>query len=127
SPGDLALRIECYAVGGGITPGEPRFPRIGLVGVAGVGLGLGVFAAGHTADQPGAAAELLVQALEQPRHAVLGGPPPAAENAAVDARVRGRLHKASYRAPGRSDEESAMVARRRPSALRCRDVTMYKG
>ena len=87
SPGDLALRIERDAVGGGIAPGEPRFPRIGLVGVIGVGIGLGVFAAGHPADQPGAAAELLVQALEQPRHAVLGGPPPAAENAAVDARV----------------------------------------
>src|SRR5438105_10438178 len=28
-----------------------------------------------------------MQALEQPRHAVLRGPPPAAENAAVDARV----------------------------------------
>jgi hypothetical protein len=97
SPGDLALRIERDAVGGGIARlgsgwGEPRFPRIGLVGAIGVGRGLGVFTAGHTADEPGAAAELLVQALEQPRHPVLGGPPPAAENAAVDARV----HVADY-------------------------------
>jgi hypothetical protein len=47
-----ALRIERDAVGDGITPGEPRFPRIGLVGVIGIGLGLCVFTAGHTADQP---------------------------------------------------------------------------
>ena len=92
SPGDLAPRIERDAIGGGITPGEPRFPGIGLVGVIGVGLGLGIFAAGHPADEPGAAAELLMQALEQPRHAVLGGPPPAAENATVDTRV----HVADY-------------------------------
>jgi hypothetical protein len=32
----------------------------------GVGIGLDVFAAGHAADEPRAAAELLVQALEQP-------------------------------------------------------------
>ena len=37
SPGDRALRIERDAVGGGIAPDEPRFPRIGLVGVIGVG------------------------------------------------------------------------------------------
>src|SRR2546423_2361731 len=54
---------------------EPRFPRIGLVGVSGVGRGLGVFAAGHKADERGAAAELIMQALEPPRHAVFGGPP----------------------------------------------------
>ena len=87
SPGDLAPRVEGDAIGFRVAPREPGFPRIGLVGVIGVGIGLGVFAAGHPADQPGAAAELFVQALEQPRHAVLGGPPPAAENAAVDARV----------------------------------------
>jgi hypothetical protein len=58
-----------------------------IFAVAGVGLGLGVFAARHTADEPGTAAELLVQALEQSGHAVLGGPPPAVENAAVDARI----------------------------------------
>src|SRR5215471_13362394 len=79
SPGDLTLRIERDAVGRGVTPGKPSFPRVGLV--------LGIFAAGDTADEPGAAAELLVQTLEQPRHTVLRGPPPAAENAAVDARV----------------------------------------
>ena len=39
------------------------------------------------AADPARRAELFVQALEQPRHAVLGGPPPAAENAAVDARI----------------------------------------
>ena len=90
-PGDLALRIERDAVGdpggGGIAPGEPRLSRKGLIRAIGVGLGLGVFAAGHPADQPGAAAELFVQALEQPRHAVFGGPPAAAENATVNARV----------------------------------------
>jgi len=93
SPGDLAPRIERDAVSFRIAPHEPGFPRIDLVGLIGVGLGLGVFAAGHPADQPGAAAELIVQALEQPRHAVLGGPPPAAENAAVDARVHVADHR----------------------------------
>src|SRR5207248_9796623 len=86
------LAIERYAVGGDIAAGEPGFPRIGLTGATRVGLGLAVFAAGHPADQPRAAAELVMQTLEQPRHAVLGGPPPAAENAAVDARVHMRDH-----------------------------------
>jgi hypothetical protein len=83
-----------------VAPGEPRFPRIGPVGAIGVGLGPGVFAAGHAADGPGAAAKSLVQALEQPSHAVLGGSPPAAENAAVDARV----HVADYRRPAAPQE-----------------------
>ena len=60
SPGDLALRIERDAVGGGTTPGEPGLPRIGLIGVASLGLRFGVFAAGDPADEPGAAAEPLV-------------------------------------------------------------------
>src|SRR5207248_2943313 len=72
SPGDLALRIERDAVGGGIAPGQPRFPWIFLVGAIGVGLGSGVFTARYPADEPGAAAELLVQALEQPRRAPNG-------------------------------------------------------
>src|SRR4029077_18379373 len=86
-PGDLALGVERDAVSFRVAPREPGFARIALIRVARVGLRLGVFAAGDAADQPRAAAELFVYALEQPRHAVLGRPPPAAENAAVDARV----------------------------------------
>jgi len=91
-PSDLAVCVERDPVGGRIAPDKPGFSRIDPVGAVGIGIGLGVFAAGHPADQPGATAERFVQALEQPRHAVLGGPPPAAENAAVDARV----HVADY-------------------------------
>jgi hypothetical protein len=50
SPGDLAPRIERDAVGGSIASGEPRSPRIGLVGVIGVGLCLGVFDAGKVSS-----------------------------------------------------------------------------
>ena len=83
----LPCGIERDAVGCRVAPGEPGFPRIGLIGAIGVGLGLGVFAAGHPADQPGAAAEPVMQALEQPGHAVLAGPPAARPDAPVDART----------------------------------------
>ena len=72
-PGNLALSVKRDAVSLRVAPPEPGFSRIGLVGVIGVGRGLGVFATGHTTDEPGTAAEPLVQALEQPRHAALGG------------------------------------------------------
>src|SRR6266566_4985996 len=84
-PGDLALGVECDAVSFGVAPSEPGFARIGLIRVAGIGLGLGVFAAGDAADQPRAAAELFVYALEQSGHAVFARPPAAAQDAAVDA------------------------------------------
>src|ERR1700738_2451765 len=83
-PGDLALGVECDAISFRVAPREPGFPRIGLIRVARVGLRLGVFAAGDAADQPRAAAELFVYALEQPRHAVFARPPAAAQDAAVD-------------------------------------------
>src|SRR5262249_32639261 len=114
SPGDLTLRIKRDAVGRGVTPGKPSFPRIGLVGVIEIGRRLGVFAAGDTADQPGAAAKLLVQALEQPRHAVLRGPPPAAENAAVDAGVHVANHIRLHICVPQSLEHLSIALSRRP-------------
>jgi hypothetical protein len=63
APRARARRLEKLTLN---ATGEPRFPWIGLVDVIGVGIGLGLFAAGHAADEPRAAAELLVQALEQP-------------------------------------------------------------
>jgi len=86
-PGNLALCVECDAVSFRVAPREPGFARIGLLRVTGVGLRPGVFAAGDAADQPRAAAELFVDALEQPSHPVFARPPAAAEDAAVDARV----------------------------------------
>src|SRR6201998_1340122 len=87
TPGDLAVRVERDAVSGGIAPDEPGFAWEDLPGVIRIGFCLGVFAAGDAADQPGAVAELLVDTLEQPRHAVLRRPPPAAPGPAVDARI----------------------------------------
>jgi hypothetical protein len=72
------------------------------------------------------AAELLMQALEQPGHAVLGRAPPAAENAAVDARVHMadniRLHfrttAMSQFTPGQTVADGSGGSVSRKSALR---------
>src|ERR1700739_3449637 len=97
TPGDLAVRVERDAVSGGIAPDEPGFAREDLARVIRIGVYLGVFAAGDAADQPGAVAELLVDALEQTIQAVLRRPPPAAPGPAFDARIHVaddiRLHR----------------------------------
>jgi hypothetical protein len=81
------VRVERDAVSGRISPDEPGFAWEDLARVIRIGICLGVFAAGDAADQPGAIAELLVDTLEQTRHAVLHRPPPAAPGSAVDARI----------------------------------------
>jgi hypothetical protein len=63
-PGDLALRIEHDAVGRRIAPGEPGLPRIGLLGMPGIGVALRIFLTGAAPDELGIAAEPLMQALE---------------------------------------------------------------
>ena len=97
TPSDLAVRIERDAISGGVASDEPGFTREDLTRVIRIGVCLGVFAAGDATDQPGATAELLVDTLEQPRHAVLRRPPPATPGPAVDARIHVaddiRLHR----------------------------------
>jgi hypothetical protein len=72
---DLTVRIERDAVSGGVAPDEPGFAREDLARVIRIGVCLGVFAAGDTADQPGAVAEPLVDTL---RTDLPCGSPPAA-------------------------------------------------
>ncbi len=91
-PGDLAVRVEHDTVGVCIGPGEPGLPWIGPVYVIGISLPLGEFLTGDAADEPGVAAELLVQAFEQSR-ADPFGPPPAYQDAAVHARDHMADHK----------------------------------
>src|SRR5262249_33664358 len=87
SPGDLSVSIESDAIGSGCAPTEPRLPSINLIRAIRIGLGLCIFAPGHATDEPGAVAELLMDALEQSRHAVLTRTPPAVPNASVDAGI----------------------------------------
>ena len=70
-----------------VAPNEPGFAWEDLARVIRIGICLGIFAAGDAADQPGAVAELLVDTLEQARHAVLRRPPPAAPGPAIDTRI----------------------------------------
>src|SRR5215470_11906005 len=65
APADLAMRIEHDAVGLGVAPGKPWLARKRLLRRNGIGLALGELRAGHPADQPGIAAELVMDALEQ--------------------------------------------------------------
>src|SRR5262249_6041440 len=84
APPDLAVRSENDAVRHGIAPGEPWLTRKRLLRRSGIGLALGEFRAGDAADQPGVAAEFVVDALEQ-LAARPFGPLAAVECAAVHA------------------------------------------
>jgi hypothetical protein len=53
TPRDFAVRIDDDPISGRIAPGEPGFPRVPLVGVIRIGVTLGVFLTGDTADEPG--------------------------------------------------------------------------
>ena len=85
APGDLAVRIEDDATSGRIAPGEPRFSRVPLIGVIGIGITLGVFLAGDAADQPGVNREPLVQPLENYSSARVFGPPSVRERTPIEA------------------------------------------
>src|SRR5262249_22063314 len=83
---------ESDAIGGSVAPVEPRLPSINPLRAIRISFGLRIFAPGHATDEPGAVAQLLMDALEQSRHAVLARPPPAMPNASVDAGVHVANH-----------------------------------
>ena len=85
-PGDLAVRVEHDAIRGRVAPGEPRFPRIALVRVLGIGVSHGVFLTGDAPHEPGVAAEQCVQTVEHPAPVCVLRPPPGYEGTAVHAR-----------------------------------------
>src|SRR5258707_2092929 len=86
APGDLAVPIESDSPGSRVAPGEPVFAWKRLDSLRRIRLPLAEFAAGHAADQPGIALELVVQALEQASRVGALRPHAAPQDAAVDTR-----------------------------------------
>src|SRR5260363_201474 len=84
SPADLALRIEHDAIGPGVAPDDPILARKALRRHCRIGRALGEFLAGDASDQPGIAAELLMDLLEQITRALWS--PAARQSPAIDAR-----------------------------------------
>ena len=83
SPCDLAASVEHDAISGKGSTGEPRFPRIALIRVNGMGVAFGVFLTGYATDEPSIAAKQFVQAVEQTYLGCVRRPPSAYESAAV--------------------------------------------